>query len=78
MPKDPVETAGAQGPGVSRRRFMKGAAALAAAAALPSTPGIAGASVDQGAAIPVRLPARPNIVLLITDQERSPQHWPDG
>jgi choline-sulfatase len=78
MPKDPFETTGAQGPGVSRRRFMKGAAALAAAAALPSTPGIAGASADQGAAIPVRLPARPNIVLLITDQERFPQHWPDG
>lgn len=24
------------------------------------------------------LPSRPNIVVLITDQERSPQHWPSG
>jgi choline-sulfatase len=27
---------------------------------------------------PAELPARPNLLLLITDQERAVQHWPDG
>ena len=84
MPKDPLETLPPSDGGLSRRRFMQGAAALAAAAALPSLPGVAGAStaIDQADERDREAQAaaskRPNIVLLITDQERFPQHWPDG
>jgi len=61
---------------------MQGAAALAAAAALPGLPardgreeGDASDGLDAAAGRPS---TRPNILLLITDQERYPQHWPAG
>jgi choline-sulfatase len=66
--------------GLSRRRFLGGAAALAAGLALPAWPGVAEAAATEGdeargAEAPSR---RPNIVILMTDQERYPQHWPSG
>ena len=84
MPKDPSGAPRGSEGGLSRRRFIQGAAALAAAAALPSFPGVADAAADGSVAgggpeTAARRPSmRPNIVLLVTDQERFPQHWPDG
>jgi arylsulfatase A-like enzyme len=67
----PVEVP-SSGPGVSRRQFLGGAAALAVGLAIP---GAADARETQGPGAPSR---RPNLVILITDQERYPQHWPEG
>ena len=69
-----------QGPdtGLSRRQFLGGAAALAAGLALPGLTGaadVADAREAHGSGTPSR---RPNIVILMTDQERFPQHWPAG
>ena len=65
----------ATGATLSRRQFMQGASALlAAGAALPAARRRAVAhprSVGD-------LPQQPNILILITDQERAPQHWPAG
>lgn len=63
--------------GLDRREFLVGAAALGAGLALPPLTGLAGADEAEaaGAARPSR---RPNILILITDQERYPQHWPAG
>jgi arylsulfatase A-like enzyme len=61
--------------GLSRRQFMGGAAALAAGLALPALPGAAEAREERGSGAPSR---RPNLVILMTDQERYPQHWPEG
>jgi len=78
--------------GLSRRQFVGGAAALVAGLALPAAlagpaAGAPGGPGDTGAAAapaagqgggrgkPSR---RPNIVILMTDQERVPMHWPDG
>ncbi len=72
---------------LTRRRFMQGAAALAAAATIPDLSGLTGAPGSpgdhhDGSAGPREAAAKPttkkNIILLITDQERWPQHWPDG
>ncbi len=70
--------------GLSRRQFVGGAAALVAGLALPA--GLAfpagadareagGALEAPGKGKPSR---RPNIIILMTDQERTPMHWPDG
>ena len=68
--------------GLSRRQFLGGAAALAAGLALPAWPGItdaADAAGDEAGRGGAELPShRPNIVILMTDQERYPQHWPEG
>jgi len=64
--------------GLSRRQFLGGAAALLGGLALPSLPGFSDATdapETRGAGTPSR---RPNIVILMTDQERYPQHWPSG
>ncbi|PTR37488.1 arylsulfatase A-like enzyme [Rhodococcus sp. OK611] len=59
----------------TRRTFLGAAGALVAA-------GVAGigstgprASAAQGSDVPIH---RPNIVVIITDQERHPMHWPAG
>jgi arylsulfatase A-like enzyme len=68
--------------GISRRQFLGGAAALAAGLAVPAWPGItdvAFAAGDEAGRGGAELPShRPNIVILMTDQERYPQHWPEG
>lgn len=59
----------------SRRQFVTtSAAALAAGVALPSTAAASPPArrLDRSAL------HRPNLLILITDQERFPQHWPDG
>ena len=74
------------GDGLSRRQFVGGAAALVAGLALPAAlagpaaagePGQAsgGEASGGGHGKPSR---RPNIVILMTDQERVPMHWPAG
>jgi len=72
-------------PGLSRRQFVGGAAALVAGLSLPAALAGCGGSGDAAeaeatASASAASPAsgRPNLVFLITDQERSPQHWPDG
>lgn len=72
----------------SRRNFLKksGAALAAGVAIAPfSTLAASGASKNPDIQkVPVLEDAsrqpwrRPNIIVLITDQERFPQHWPDG
>ena len=74
-----------QSGGLNRREFIGGAAALAAGLALPALAGPAGAAgaaevagddaSGGGRGKPSR---RPNIIILMTDQERVPMHWPDG
>ncbi|MEA4856302.1 MAG: sulfatase-like hydrolase/transferase [Solidesulfovibrio sp.] len=64
---------------VSRREFLKNTAqALTVgmvASALPGLPSLAGGPAPAKAAT---LPARPNLLILISDQERSPRDWPAG
>lgn len=62
---------------IDRREFLWGVGAtVASAAALRSVAGLAaGPSAAQTAAPQVD---RPNILILMTDQERQPMHWPDG
>lgn len=55
-------------PGFGRRTFLIGAGALLAA-------GLAGSG---GAAAQPGLPRRPNILIVITDRERQPMHWPEN
>ena len=78
MPTDPFEDSDPSTGGLSRRQFVQGAAALAAGVALPALPGVADARADQGAEGAGRPSKRPNLVILVTDQERFPQHWPEG
>ncbi|HOW64937.1 MAG TPA: sulfatase-like hydrolase/transferase [Candidatus Paceibacterota bacterium] len=70
--------------GVSRRSFIrKGGAALAAELTMPAIP-VEAASQGHPNPKPGRhpnlkpSPTRPNLLILITDQERFPQHWPEG
>ena len=61
--------------GLSRRQFVQrvaGGAVAAGAAITTSATSGAGNSVARGGG------KRPNIVLIITDQERYPQYWPPG
>lgn len=67
----------------SRRDFLKkSGAALAAGVALPSLPAASGAENREESSGEERVTDhswhRPNLLILITDQERFPQHWPDG
>ncbi|MFZ2172544.1 MAG: sulfatase-like hydrolase/transferase [Rhodococcus sp. (in: high G+C Gram-positive bacteria)] len=58
-----------------RRTFLGGAGALL----LASMAGVRSAAENTAAASPLgTLPARPNIVVIITDQERQPMYWPEG
>lgn len=85
MPKDPVDESRTADHKASRRKFLKeGGAALAAGLAL----GPVGAAASGGGAGEDERPEspeaaarpwnRPNLLFLITDQERYPQHWPEG
>jgi arylsulfatase A-like enzyme len=77
MPANHSDDPRASDTGLSRRQFLGGAAALAAGLALPSLPGMAEeAGAAEGRAGDV--PRRPNLVILMTDQERYPRHWPAG
>lgn len=78
-PSSSTETLSERAASVSRRGFLQGAGALiAAGAARPATaaatqdPRIGGPSGGRA------LPTKPNILILIADQERAPQHWPAG
>ncbi|KHK03123.1 sulfatase-like hydrolase/transferase [Desulfovibrio sp. TomC] len=66
-------------PTVTRREFLKGSAQVltlgVVASALPGLPAMAGGPAQAKAAA---LPARPNLLILISDQERYPRNWPDG
>ena len=83
MPPDsqpPVSASASESTGIDRRDFLKtvGAAVLAAGA-LPNA--AAAAASTHPTVRPQRrtagaLPAQPNILILITDQERHPQYWP--
>ena len=65
--------------GISRRQFLGGAAALAAGLALPAWPGVTdAAAAGSGEGHGATATHRPNLVILITDQERYPMHWPEG
>lgn len=67
--------------GLDRREFLLGiGAAMLAAGALPAsgTPARAGAAVSAHRTTAAALPEQPNILILITDQERRPQYWPEG
>ena len=60
-------------PTVSRRAFVQGAGlALAYSLGARRVP-----TADAAADTPASL-NRPNILLIVADQERAPQHWPDG
>ncbi len=57
----------------TRRDLLKAGAVLAAA-----TPGITGVPAPAIAQTAVNLPRAPNIIVLMTDQERHHMHWPKG
>jgi choline-sulfatase len=65
-----------------RRNFLKkGGAALAAGTILPSLEAAAGSGRDEGShgeRVTHKSWRRPNLLIFITDQERFPQHWPEG
>ena len=64
--------------GIDRRDFLRGmgAAAVVTAAALSAPAGWPAAVPAAHAATPFA--TRPNILILMTDQERPPMYWPDG
>jgi len=64
---------------VNRREFLGLGASLAASVAL-GTPKQTHAASASGSGRPTDnpLPAKPNFLFIITDQERSPQHWPEN
>lgn len=64
------------GAALDRRTFLKGMGGLAVAGALSAH--TASQPQDAHAAADAALPQRPNIVLILTDQERYPQWWPEG
>ncbi|MHC1728887.1 MAG: sulfatase-like hydrolase/transferase [Syntrophobacteraceae bacterium] len=89
MPKEPSDRSKPSEVNIDRRKFLKqSGAALVSGVALSPLSALAGAGGDSSSpsseehAIPERVSERgwrqPNLVLLITDQERYPQHWPKG
>jgi choline-sulfatase len=69
--KDNNPTSHASNLASTRRDFLKLAGLAAAGATLAAAGGLA-------PAVQAALPAKPNILLILTDQERYPQHWPAG
>ncbi len=57
---------------ITRRRLLHGGLGVAAAS------GAADLAAPALAAKPIGMPKAPNIVVLMTDQERHHVHWPDG
>jgi len=88
MSEDSSDRSRRPGVDAGRRKFLKdGAAALAAGVALSSLGTVAGSGNEPAtdghreneSAEAARRPwQRPNLLFLITDQERYPQHWPEG
>ncbi len=88
MPKKPLGDSERSDVDAGRRKFLRtSGAALASGVALSSMPVLAGAAGDEkgdreeGSAperVSHRSWKRPNLLLIITDQERFPQHWPEG
>jgi arylsulfatase A-like enzyme len=64
---------------ISRRTMIKatGAALIGTAAALAGIP-LPPAQGARRSAAPASLRPRPNILIIVTDQERYPRHWPAG
>ena len=64
---------------VSRRDFLKGTAQAltlgVVASALPGLPALVGGPAPANADT---LPAKPNLLILVSDQERYPRNWPEG
>ena len=59
---------------MARRTFLRGTGALLAAGVVARHAHPQRANANSRAT----LPTRPNIVIIMTDQERQPQHWPTG
>ena len=59
----------------TRRGLFRAGAGLAAAAVSGIPPGLAAPAVAADA---IKVPNRPNIIVLMTDQERHHMHWPPG
>lgn len=82
MPEDPSDRSKHSEVDFSRREFLrKGGAALAAGAVLSSLPAGADSGRGEGSGeerVTHKSWKRPNLLILITDQERYPQHWPEG
>ena len=85
MPKKPASKPSELDEG--RREFLKSGAAIVSGMALSSFPPVAGARQaeppdkahgPEATRITRSRWKRPNLLILITDQERYPQHWPPG
>jgi choline-sulfatase len=59
----------------TRRGLFRAGAGLAAAAVSGIPPGLAAPAVAADA---IKVPNQPNIIVLMTDQERHHMHWPQG
>jgi hypothetical protein len=64
---------GDKGKSTTRRNVLQMGAGLAAAGGLSR--GLAAPAVARD---PIAMPNGPNIIVLMTDQERHHRHWPDG
>lgn len=71
---------GKETPKVSRRAFIQGTGAALLGAATANIIGLSqtSASAKPSDQTPSQLPERPNIVIILTDQERAECHWPEG
>lgn len=63
---------------IERRTFLGAVGASVLAAGVASTVGARRSGAEPSGEGGGELPARPNIVVIITDQERQPQYWPPG
>jgi choline-sulfatase len=84
MPKRPSGKSEIDG---ERRKFLKKSGAMLSGVALSPLSGLAGAENGEntesfasfvGERVQQHLWRRPNLLIIITDQERFPQHWPEG
>src|SRR5581483_5227786 len=64
--------------GITRRRLLKAGIAAALAPAATGLLARAGSAHARSSPASMRLGVRPNIVVLMTDQERHHAHWPAG
>ncbi len=76
MPTNPIKKTSSSDDHLSRRQFLKlGGAAMASGVALPYLPEADEQLEEQQAKLPT---SRFNFVIIMTDEERFPQHWPQG